>query len=59
MIIEYWKDIPGYEWEYQASNLGRIRSLKHGKYIILKESSHKKGYRRVVLCKDTDKEETR
>lgn len=27
MSIEYWKDIPGYENLYQASNLGRIRSL--------------------------------
>lgn len=24
---EIWKDIPGYEGKYQASNLGRIRSL--------------------------------
>lgn len=26
-MIEKWKDIPGYEGFYQASNLGRIRSL--------------------------------
>lgn len=26
---EIWKDIPGYEGLYQASNLGRIRSLAH------------------------------
>jgi hypothetical protein len=25
--MEVWKDIPGYEGRYQASNLGRIRSL--------------------------------
>lgn len=25
---EVWKDIPGYEGRYQASNLGRIKSLK-------------------------------
>lgn len=25
---EIWKDIPGYEGLYQASNLGRIKSLK-------------------------------
>lgn len=27
MEIEIWKDIPGYEGYYQASNLGRIKSL--------------------------------
>ena len=27
MENEVWKDIPGYEGKYQASNLGRIRSL--------------------------------
>lgn len=42
--IEIWKDIPGYEGLYQASNLGNIRSLDHkimqkgvnGKLIIHK-----------------------
>ena len=29
MNKEIWKDIPGYEGLYQASNLGRIRSLNH------------------------------
>ena len=27
--MELWKDIPNYESLYQASNLGRIRSLDH------------------------------
>ena len=27
MKKEIWKDIPGYEGLYQASNLGRIKSL--------------------------------
>lgn len=26
--VEVWLDIPGYEGEYQASNLGRIKSLR-------------------------------
>jgi hypothetical protein len=26
---EVWKDIPGYEREYQVSNLGNVRSLDH------------------------------
>ena len=40
MIKEIWKDIPGYEGLYQASTLGRIRSLnfnKSGKIKILKQ----------------------
>jgi len=28
MIEEIWKEIPGFEDHYQASNLGNIRSLK-------------------------------
>lgn len=28
-LIEIWKDIPNYEGLYQASNLGRIRSIDH------------------------------
>ena len=27
---EFWKDIPGYEGRYQASNLGRLRSKERG-----------------------------
>lgn len=45
--VEIWKDIPGYAGEYQASSLGRIRSLRfrnrftnrpRGKPLILKPS---------------------
>ena len=28
MKNEVWKDIPGYEGEYQASTMGRIKSIK-------------------------------
>lgn len=31
--LERWKDIPGYERRYQASNQGRIRSVTHGKVL--------------------------
>lgn len=43
---EIWKDIPGYEGIYLASNLGRIRS-KNG---VLKPSKHRDGYLHVVFC---------
>ena len=32
MKTEIWKDIPGYEGEYQASTMGRIKSLKRKTY---------------------------
>jgi DNA-binding CsgD family transcriptional regulator len=60
---EIWKDIPAYEGIYQASNLGRIRSLdrirryningkgiQKGKVI---NGENSKGYVRVCLCKNS------
>lgn len=63
---EQWKDIPGYEGLYQASNYGQIRSLdniqhvmfrgksviklKHGK--IIKQGKHRGGYVLVWLSKN-------
>ena len=43
-IQEIWKDIPGYEGHYQASNLGRIRSFKCNKVRILKPGRDGRGY---------------
>lgn len=52
---EIWKDIPGYEGCYQASNLGRIKRLK-GKYIpderVLKPQKRPNGYLAITLSKD-------
>lgn len=41
---EQWKDIPGYEGRYQASTLGRIRSVSH-KVRIGKSRLGKECYR--------------
>lgn len=54
--MEIWKDIKGYEGEYQASNLGRIKSLhfniKNQNYeTILKGQDVWNGYLRVTLSK--------
>lgn len=52
MIKEMWKDIKGYEGIYQASNLGRIKSLNYNqqKYEkILKPVKQKTGYYLVNL----------
>lgn len=47
---EIWKDVVGYEGLYQVSNLGRVKSLKHGKERILRDAQNSNGYPGVVLC---------
>ena len=61
---EYWKDIPDFEGFYQASNLGRIKSLSRqyigsmGRICLLKErimkggrvGNAKKGNNRYLKC---------
>lgn len=59
---EIWKDIPGFEGLYQASNIGRIKSLNrykqnHSKKEIINEKilkQHKDldGYYKIALCKN-------
>lgn len=62
-MIEIWKDIPSYEGYYQASNLGKIKSLKRiimrkdGKpYLqkeqLLKPGRNRKGYLHCNLTKN-------
>ena len=54
-IEEIWKDIPNYEGLYQASTLGRIRSLTRThleKPIIRVASTDKDGYLKLVLVKN-------
>lgn len=62
LIMEIWKDIEKYEGHYQASDLGRIKSLQrivpHGKkgtQVVgekILRPSIKKGYKCVILCKE-------
>lgn len=50
-IDEIWKDIPEYEGKYQASNLGRIRSLHyegHNEIRVLKQQK-RNNYWRISL----------
>ena len=54
-MSEEWRDVPGYEGLYQASTLGRVRSLGFNKAKqsrILNGSVYKTGYHRVELWKD-------
>ena len=48
--MEIFKDIPNYEGIYQASNLGRVKSLKNE--LILKQIPNRRGYLKVNLYKD-------
>lgn len=53
---EVWRPIVGYEGLYEASNLGRIRSVgkragKHSEVVILRQHDLK-GYLRITLHKD-------
>ena len=43
--MEIWKDIPGYEGYYQASNKGRIKS------ILFQSNIHNKKYQREKIMK--------
>lgn len=49
LLNEVWKDIQGYEGEYQVSNTGRVRSIKSN--LILKQQTDNYGYYKVILYK--------
>lgn len=56
--MEIWKDIPGFETLYQASNFGEIRSLNYhrsGFAKVLKPSIDHGGYLQVILWKNGTK----
>jgi hypothetical protein len=50
--MEFWKDIKGYEGHYQVSNLGRVKSLKNNKELIMSNVKSTFGYLRVKLSKN-------
>lgn len=56
--LEIWKDIPGFEGKYEASNFGRVRSLlminRHGTRtrktpLVIKQASGYNNYKKVSL----------
>lgn len=49
---EIWKDIEGYEGDYQVSNLGRIKSFKGKKEKIRKPGVIRGGYLGIMLSKN-------
>jgi len=49
--MENWRVIPDYE-NYEASDLGNVRSLRFGKTKYMKSSINSTGYHTLVLIKD-------
>lgn len=47
--IEMWKDIEGYNGDYQISTLGNVKSLKRNSTRLLKETKNPKGYSIIGL----------
>lgn len=52
MKKEIWKAVVGYDGDYEVSNIGRVRSIKKGKIIILKPWIDSVGYPSVSLWKN-------
>lgn len=55
MSEEIWKDIPWYEWRYEASSHGRIKSLSYlwnWKEQVLKQNYNQKWYLSTSLYKN-------
>ena len=50
--MEIWKDISGFNGDYQVSTMGRVRSFKKIEAILLKPNITKSGYEVVALNKD-------
>lgn len=50
MKVEIWKDIPGYEGLYQASTLGRIRSLDRVIEVKIDGMVQKRSILGTILC---------
>jgi len=49
---EIWKDVPDYDGMYKVSNLGRVKSLKCGRDLIMTANPNSDGYLRLNLTKN-------
>lgn len=49
MEEEIWKDVVGYENQYQVSNFGNVMSLKRKKPHLITQTKNRNGYLQVVL----------
>lgn len=54
-MIEIWKDIKDFEGLYQVSNLGRVKSLKLNRELIMKPTKEVNGYLTINLTNNDGK----
>lgn len=47
--MEEWRNVPGFEWKYQVSSLGRFAKIKNGKRYIRKATLFNTGYYNVSI----------
>lgn len=47
--MEEWRNVPGWEWEYQVSNFGRFAKIKKGKRCLRKATLFNTGYYYVSM----------
>lgn len=52
MEQEIWKELFGYDYRYQISNLGRVKKITNKKTVILKNTIGGAGYYKVQLRKN-------
>ena len=62
MEVEIWKDVTWYEWLYQISDLGRVKSLRNNKWNyrvkILKIYNNMHWYSFIILCDEQKQKKT-
>ena len=52
---EEWRAVPGYDGQYEVSDLGQVRSFKTGKWRALRQSLNPQGYPMAYLSKDAQR----
>lgn len=50
--MEEWRNVPGFEWKYQVSNLGRFAKIKNGKRYVRRATLFDTGYYCVSITVD-------